>query len=110
MNTARTLQLFPSARVPGVEISLRTVLVRLSVDLTADRACDVRMGWVAPETAEDFVALAAELIGGTDATVRHLGAAALYTDEAARLGASAADVALLRSVHTEALRRAGARR
>lgn len=110
MTAARTLPLFPSTRVPGVQASLRAMLVPLSVNLATDRASDVRAGWVAPETADDFVALAAELIGGTDATAKHLAAAALYTDEAARLGARAADVALLRSVHTEALRRAGARR
>ncbi len=111
MRAANTLPLpFVEPRVPGVEVSLRCLLEPLAVNLTTDRACGVRAGWIAPETADDFVALAAELISGTNATVRHLGAAALYTDEAAKLGARAADVALLRSVHTEALRRAGARR
>jgi hypothetical protein len=108
MTAARTLPLpFPehTPRVPGVEVSLRVLLRPLTVDLTTDRACDVRAGWVAPETADDFVALAAELLGGIDATVRHLRAAALYTDEAEARGARPADVALLRSVHAEACRR-----
>jgi len=106
---ARTLPLpFTEPRVPGVEVSLRCLLRPLTVDLTTDRACGVRAGWVLPETADDFAALAAELLGGIDATARHLRAAELYTDEAAKLGARPADVALLRSVRAEACRRARA--
>jgi hypothetical protein len=107
VNAPAIRSLFPEPTVPGVEVSLCVQLRGLTVDLDADRARRVRQGYAAPETADDHVALAASLLDDAPHAARTLGAAARHTTEAERLGAAAADVALLRSVHAEACRRAG---
>lgn len=105
MNAPATRSLFPDPLVPGVEVSCRALFEGLSVDLTTRRAASVRLGFEAPATADDFVALAAEALGCAEYAYACRNAPA-WIAEAERLGARAADVALLRSALAVAAERA----
>lgn len=96
--TARTATT-PCA-VQGVEISLHVMLGGLMDGPDARRSRRVRLGMEVPETAADFVALAAGALdhgdrGEVGFAMRN---APVWTCEAERLGASVSDVATLRSV------------
>lgn len=105
MNAPATRPLFPDPPVSGVEVSCRALLEGLSVDLTTRRAAAVRQGFVAPESADDFAALAAEALGcgEHDYALRN---APAWIFEAETRGARPADVALLRSALAVAAERA----
>lgn len=107
--TARTATATTPRAAQGVEVSLRVMLGGLIDGPDARRSMRVRLGMEAPETAADFVALAAGAIddGGRGEVGFALRNAPVWTREAERLGASPADVATLRSVFSTLCSRNG---
>jgi hypothetical protein len=107
--TARRPSLTTPRAAQGVEVSLYVMLRGLTGLPDARRASRVRLGIDAPETAADYVALAAHAIdvGGEGEVGYAMRNAPVWTREAERLGAAPADVALLRSVFSTLCSRNG---
>jgi hypothetical protein len=107
--TTRRTSLTTPCAVQAVEISLRVMLGGLVDGPDAARSRRVRGGVDAPETAADFVALAAHAldVGGEGEVGYAMRNAPSWTREAERLGAAPADVALLRSVFSTLCSRNG---
>ena len=102
----RTRKAPPPEGARVVEVSVAAVLERhLATDTRARGCAAVRLGFAAPTTATHYVALAASLLGDPGSAARAMRAAPAMIDQAGRLGAPAADVALLRAALAEVCRR-----